>query len=36
MNVKGCEQQLLQIFLVVIKKELYRLAIVFFCIKLPV
>ena len=35
-NIKRCNQQFLQIFIVVFEKEFYSLAIVFFCVKLPV
>ena len=36
MNIKRCNQQFLQIFIEVFEKEFYSLAIVFFCVKLPV
>ena len=35
MNIKRCNQQFLQIFIVVFEKEFYSLAIVFFCVKFP-
>ena len=36
MNIKRSNQQFLQIFIVVLEKEFYSLAVVFFCVKLPV
>ena len=35
-NIKRCDQQFLQIFIVVLEKEFYSLTVVFFCVKLPV
>ena len=36
MNIKRCDQQFLQISIIVFEKEFNCLAIVFFCVKLPV
>ena len=35
-DIKWCNQQFLQLFIVVLEKDFYGLAIVFFCVKLPV
>ena len=35
-DIKWCNQQFFQLFIVILEKDFYGLAIVFFCVKLPV